>query len=256
MVSLGEEAEICFLAGPVQSVSDIHGVAGELAGLRRVGAYCSLPLCYQQTEMSTQWRPVYKWRSNSACSWGRLGRSRECFLVHPDDCHLKLPSDLLSVERAKHPRGLRLPMCTGQSVFPNRCRHPRACDGIGRMPPPIANDGDVEAARRESQRLSHGMCGFWWERIHLGQEVDALSFFTVEPDDLLYWVRQTHGKGRSPAMLQVAEWNKRLTVGAELEVTYVRKCCRFDVKSLGWRPGLAARPTEHHKKGSGSFWET
>ena len=123
------------------------------------------------------------------------------------------------------------------------------------MPPPIANDRDVEAARRELRRLSHGLAGFWWERIHLGQAVDALSFFTVEPDDLHDSVRLM-GKAYD-RNAQVAEWNsdtERLTIGAELEVTYVRKCRRFDVKSLGWRPGLAevrfhARSTEHHKKG-------
>jgi hypothetical protein len=120
--------------------------------------------------------------------------------------------------------------------------------------------GDEErAVQIAMRRFGDRITGTWWERIQAKGEPPALSFLTIEFDEVHSSVR-LEGKAYSAAGVRVANWR---SVAARLEgekVVYVSECERRDAKTTAWLPGLA-EVTFHGSgdvidQGDGKFWES
>jgi hypothetical protein len=191
--------------------------------------------------------------------FGRLGRDR-CFLIKRGDLDLKLPSDLLGIESAM------FSISPGQdletALDPACARIGMAIrDAMTTLPSrPRLSDAE-RAAQAAMRRFGDRIIGTWWERIRLKGEAPALSFLTIELDDVHSSVR-LGGKAYGPDGAHVARWR---SAAARLEgkrVVYVRECMRFDpaAKTTAWLPGLGEVTFDDSSdvidQGDGKFWES
>lgn len=171
--------------------------------------------------------------------FARLGRER-CFLIQRSDLDLKLPTDLLGIEPAK------FSMSPGQNLE-NALRP--ACVRIGKA------ISDAMAARFVDR-----ITGTWWEQISLKKKKPALSFLTIELDDVHGSVR-LDGKAYGPNGVQVASWRSKFTRLEGESIVYVRECQRSDAETTAWLPGLGEVTFDDSsdvivQSGYGKFWES
>jgi hypothetical protein len=189
--------------------------------------------------------------------FGRLGRDR-CFLIQRSDFDLKLPTDLLGIELATFSLGPEQELET--ALEPACARIASAIDKAIHMLPsrPRLTD-DERAAQATNRRFGDRIVGTWWERIRLSGRVQAISFFTVELDEVHSSVR-LNGRAYSLQGAHRANWR---SAGARLEakkILYVRECQRLDASTTAWLPGLGVLEfedsTEIVDQGQGKFWES
>jgi hypothetical protein len=187
--------------------------------------------------------------------FGKLGRNR-CFYIQPDDLELKLPSDLLGIESAKYSK-----------------YHPLedACSRIGKamlhamdtLPSRPKLNEEARVRQAGIRWFSDRIKGTWWERIwmHGDKSASALSFFTIEPDDVHNSVCFSDGKAYDPDGAHVASWK---SAAARVEsvsekILYVRECLRRDNNTTAWLPGLGevifSTSNDIIDLGEGKFWE-
>jgi len=190
--------------------------------------------------------------------FGRLGRDR-CFLIKPGDLNLKLPSDLLGIESAvfsiSRDQDLKTALDSACARIEKAIR-----DAMAKLPsrPRLS---DAERADQAAMRMfGDRIVGTWWERIRLKGEEPALSFLTIELDDVHSSVK-FNGKAYGPDGADVARWR---SASARLEgkrVVYVRECMRFDpAATTAWLPGLGEvafyESSDIIDQGYGKFWES
>lgn len=189
--------------------------------------------------------------------FGRLGRER-CFLIKRRDLNLKLPSDLLGIEPAN------FSMLPGQhldtALDPACARIGKAIHDATIALPSRPRIGDAgRAAQAAMRRLADRITGTWWERILLKGEAPALSFLTIEMDDVHSSVR-LGGKAYGPDGAHVANWRSAATRLDGKKIVYVRECQRLDAKTTAWLPGLGEVAFEDStnviEQGDGKFWES
>jgi hypothetical protein len=189
--------------------------------------------------------------------FGRLGRDR-CFLIQRRDLALKLPTDLLGIEVAEF---LMIPDQDLRSALESECaRIGKAIgDAMTTLPsrPRLGNAERVAQAaiRRFGDRIS----GTWWERILLNGEAPALSFLTIELDDVHSSVRLA-GKAYAADGTHRANWRSAAASLDGQKVLYLRECQRLDAKNFLWRPGLGevdfVVSGDVINRGDGKFWES
>ncbi len=195
--------------------------------------------------------------------FGRLGRDR-CFLIKPGDLNLKLPSDLLGIESAvfsisqyqDQDQDLKTGLDSACARIVKAIR-----DAMAMLPsrPRLSN---AERADQAAMRMfGDRIVGTWWERIQLKGEEPALSFLTIELDDVHSSVK-FNGTAYGPDGAYVARWR---SASARLEgkrVVYVRECRRFDpaATTTAWLPGLGEvtfyESGDIIDQGDGKFWES
>jgi Predicted nucleotide-binding protein containing TIR-like domain len=194
--------------------------------------------------------------------FGRLGRER-CFIIQRGDLDLKLPTDLLGIEPATFSKpSSRDPEAALDSAcvrIGNAIR-----DAMTTLPsrPRLGDEG--RAAQAAMRRFADRIRGKWWERIEERGKAPALSFFTIELDDVRSSVQLT-GKAYGPDadgahFVHLADWKSKF---ARLEgniIVYVRECQRLDANTTAWLPGLAEVTFEDSSdvisQGGGKFWES
>jgi hypothetical protein len=188
--------------------------------------------------------------------FGRLGRER-CFLIQRRDFDLKIPSDLLGIEPAGFSMG------AGQKLI--HALAP-ACKQIGKAIrerkvalPSRPKLSEAERAIQSTIRsFADKVAGTWWERIQLNREEPALSFVTIELDDVHSSVRLS-GKAYSNDGAHVANWRSAAAHLDKMKIVYVRECERLDTKTTVWLPGLGEvnfDNSEAIEQGDGKFWES
>ena len=203
--------------------------------------------------------------------FGRLGR-RRCFLVEQRDAVLKLPSDLGGIETAKF---WISPDQDVKTALDSSCA--RIADAIRvamkELPSKPRLDDEERAIHTAIRKFGDRITGTWWERILADGEKPAVSFLTIELDDVHNSVK-LGGKAYNAAGVHVAMWR---SAAARLEghrVVYVRECQRFDErgkriawlpvfahrKTTAWLPGLAEISFTESSgiidQGDGKFWES
>jgi len=189
--------------------------------------------------------------------FGNFGRDR-CFFIQRSDLELKRPSDLQGIESAK------FSISPGQDL--ETALQP-ACiqigeaisDAIKDLPSKPKLGAEGRALQSAMRKFGDRIAGTWWERISLAEEKPALSFFTIELDDVYSSVK-LEGKAYDNDGIQRAKWR---SAAARLEgntIVYVRECRRLDIKNPAWLPGLGEVDFEVSSdvinRGDGKFWES
>jgi hypothetical protein len=189
--------------------------------------------------------------------FGRLGRNRS-FLIVQHDVNLKLPSDLLGLENAY------FSISPGQDLetaLASACA--RIADAIRRAINELPSKprlGDQERAVQASMRkLGDRIAGTWWERIKAPGEVPALSFLTIEVDEV-HSSMALGGKAYNSNGIHVATWRSAAVRLEGDRIVYIRQCQRLDAKTSAWLPGLAEVTFNDSNdtiiQGDGKFWES
>src|SRR5205085_4649873 len=117
---------------------------------------------------------------------GKLGRDRAFYIQQQG---LKLPTDLLGIESPKFlvpakKEDLNSALGPGCSKIADAISQ-----GIEHLPSlPKLND-EQRAGLQERKKFSNQIAGAWWEPIRLKGIVQALSFFTIKPDEAYDSVR-------------------------------------------------------------------
>jgi hypothetical protein len=184
---------------------------------------------------------------------GKLGRDR-VFYLQPQN--VKIPSDLLGTESAQYA------ITPGQSLreaLRLACSKVTAAvrQVISNQPPLVKLSDEQRVQQTAMWRFVEQIKGSWWERIRVGGQVEALSFFTITADEV-------HGAilldGRAYAKndgAQRSTWRSTAARLNERMVRYVREC-RPDT---AWYPGLGEinfslpGPNGVVEQGEGLFWE-
>jgi hypothetical protein len=189
--------------------------------------------------------------------FGRLGRKR-CFLIQQHDPDLKLPSDLLGIETAA------FSISPGQdieSALESACARigDAVHDAMNKLPSRPRLGEEERAVQTAIRRFGDRITGTWWERIQAKGVPPALSFFTIELDDVHNSVRLV-GKAYNADGVHVANWRSAAARLERERIVYVRECQRLDAKTTAWLAGLAEvtfnDSSDVIDQGDGKFWES
>ena len=136
------------------------------------------------------------------------------------------------------------------------------CDGIKNLPSLPKLTDEQRAVQKERRRFYDQIEGAWWERIRFNGKVQALSFFTIEADEVYNSVRlEGEAYGKDGALR--AEWRSAAARLEDRNIVYVRECRHYSPRTIPkWLPGLGAidfaspeASSGRIEKGTGKFWE-